>query len=173
MATSCESKRTKAYDDDLRWRMVYQARVVGKTYREIGECLNVDASTVCRTVTLFDETGGVTKQKYPQNPGTRKLTEVDKLLVLELVLDKPGIYLHEVKRQLVEETGTGVDICTICRFLHISGFTCQKMIITAKQRSDVLRTEYLLDMSIYKGHPELFVFVDETGTDRRDSMHTV
>ena len=58
MATSCESKRTKAYDD-LRWRMVYQARVVGKTYREIGECLNVDASTVCRTVTLFDETGGL------------------------------------------------------------------------------------------------------------------
>ena len=81
-------------------------------------------------------------------------------------MDKPGIYLHEVKRQLVEETG---DICTICRFLHIPGFTRQKM-ITAKQRSDVLRTEYLLDMSIYKGHPEIFVFVDETGTDRRDSM---
>lgn len=25
-------------------------------------------------------------------------------------------------------------------------------------------------MSIYKGHPELFVFIDETGADRRDSM---
>ncbi len=44
------------------------------------------------------------------------------------------------------------------------------MIIAAKQRSDVLRAEYLLDVSIYKGHPELFVFVDETGADRRDAM---
>ncbi len=33
-----------------------------------------------------------------------------------------------------------------------------------------MRAEYLLDVSIYKGHPELFVFVDETGADRRDAM---
>ena len=25
-------------------------------------------------------------------------------------------------------------------------------------------------MEVHKGHPELLVFVDETGTDRRDSM---
>ena len=25
-------------------------------------------------------------------------------------------------------------------------------------------------MSVYKGHPDLFIFVDETGADRRDSM---
>ncbi len=44
------------------------------------------------------------------------------------------------------------------------------MTITAKQRNEFLRCEYILDMSIYKGHPEFFVFVDETGTDRRDRM---
>ena len=38
---------------DLRWRMVYQARVQEKTYREIAANLNVDHSTVCRTVTLM------------------------------------------------------------------------------------------------------------------------
>ena len=74
-SSSCESKRTKAYDGDLRWRMVYQAKVLSKSYREIGECLNVDSSTVCRTVALFDDTGGVAKHKYPGNIGTRKLTE--------------------------------------------------------------------------------------------------
>ncbi len=57
MATSCENKRTKAYDEDLRWRMIYQAMVLNKTYREVGECLNVDPSTVCRVVSLFDELG--------------------------------------------------------------------------------------------------------------------
>ena len=44
------------------------------------------------------------------------------------------------------------------------------MVTTALQRSNLLRCQYLIDMSIYQGHPELFVFVDETGADRRDSM---
>ena len=65
----------------------------------------------------------------------------------------------------MEETGTEVDISTICRFLKESG---QKMTITAKQRSEALRADFLMDMMIYKDHPKLFV--DETGTDRRDSM---
>ena len=44
------------------------------------------------------------------------------------------------------------------------------MVITAKQRSDALCADFLMDMTIYKDHRELFAFVDETGTDRRDSM---
>ena len=70
----------------------------------------------------------------------------------------------------MEETGTEVNISTICRFLHSSGFSRQKMVIAAKERSDLLRMEYLMDISVYKGHPEFFVFLDETGSDRRDSM---
>ena len=167
---SCEETRTKAYAADLRWRMVYQARVQEKTYREIAANLNVDQSTVCRTVALFDETGGVSLKEYPSNLGTAKLTEIDKLLILELVLEKPGIYLREIQQELVHETGTVVDLSTVCRFLHTSGFSRQKLQITAKQRSDALRAEYLIDMQIYKGHPEFFVFIDETGADRRDCM---
>ena len=49
-------------------------------------------------------------------------------------------------------------------------FTRQKMIIAVQQRSDSLRAEYLMDMSAYKAHPEMFVFVDEMGSDKRDSM---
>ena len=28
-----------------------------------------------------------------------------------------------------------------------------------------------MDMTVYSGHPELFVFIDETGSDKRDCMH--
>ena len=136
----------------------------------VGENLNIDSSTVSRTIALFDSTGNVTKRKYPANIGTTKLTEIEKVIVLKTVIDTPGVYLAEIRDKLTNETGTVVDKSTICRFLHKSGFTRQKMIITAKQRSEYLRCEYLFDMSVYKGHPELFVFVDETGTDRRDSM---
>ena len=150
--------------------MIYQAKALGKSYRVIAEAVNVDPSTVCRTIALFDETGGVSKRKHPENVGTKKLTEVDKLTILAVVLEKPGIYLHEVKGLLVQETGTEVAISTICKFLHESGFTRQKMVIAALQRSDSLRAEYLMDMTIYKGHPEMLVFVDEMGSDKRDTM---
>ena len=44
------------------------------------------------------------------------------------------------------------------------------MVITAKQRSEVLRFKYLTDMAVCVGHPDLFIFVDETGADGRDEM---
>ena len=78
--------------------------------------------------------------------------------------------MRAIKQFLMEETGTEVDISTICRFLKESGFTRQKMVITAKQRSDALCADFLMDMTIYKDHPKLFVRVDKTGTDKRDSM---
>ena len=95
---------------------------------------------------------------------------MDKLIILESVVDNPGIYLDEIREKLIEETGTEVDRSTICRFISTSRFTHKKLTITVKQQSDVLRCQCLLDISIYHNHPEFFVFVDETGTDRRDSM---
>ena len=111
--------------------MVYQSLVLGKSSREIAQNLNVDQSTVSRTVRLFNEQGDVAKKSYPANTGTRKLTQLDQLILLELVLDKSGIYLHELQHQLIEETGTEVDPSTISRFLAKSGFTKQKMILAA------------------------------------------
>ena len=168
--TSCESRRTQAYSPDLRWRMIYQSLMLNKSSREIAQNLNVDQSTVSRTVKLFNEEGHVNKKSYPGNKGTRKLTQIDQLIILELVIDRPGIYLHELQQELFEETGTEIDSSTICRFLGKSGFTKQKMVLAAKQQCEFMRAQYQLDMSVYIGHPELLVFVDETGADRRNCL---
>ena len=45
---------------------------------------------VCRTVALFNDTGDVNKRKHPPNSGTTVLTEIDKVIILETVLDKPA-----------------------------------------------------------------------------------
>lgn len=42
------------------------------------------------------------------------------------------------------------------------------MAVTALQRNELLRAQYLLDMSMFACHPEFFIFVDEMGSDRRD-----
>ena len=99
--SSCENRRTRAYDEDLRWRIVYQMKC--KTCREVGENLNIDASTVCRIISLFDSTGGVSKKKYKENLGLKKLIEIDKLICLEAVLENPGIYLAEIVLKLEEK----------------------------------------------------------------------
>ena len=82
-----------------------------------------------------------------------------------------GIYLCEIQQYLHTQTRTEVDIGTIlCHFLHASGFTQQKLASTAKQRSELLRAQYLIKMQVYLGHPELLVFIDETGADNQDYM---
>ncbi len=170
---SCEPTRTKAYSEDLRWRMIYQYHGLRKSMQEVAQCLNVDKSTVCRTISLFDGTGTVAKRCYPSSHSAThcKLSDVDKYLIVSAAIDKPGIYLSEIKQKLLEEHGTDVSISSICKFFHKeAGFTRQKMVITAKQQSDALRVEYLMDMSVFSGDSKYFIFIDETGTDGRDRI---
>ncbi len=56
---------------------------------------------------------------------------------------------------------SAVDIAcsSICRFLHKSGLTHQKFTVNAIQRDELVRCQYCVDV---------FVFVDETGFDRRN-----
>ena len=65
--TSCEPRRTVAYGDDLRWRIVYQRYSLQLSHHKIAMNLNVDQSTVCRTIALFDATGDVKKVEYSRN----------------------------------------------------------------------------------------------------------
>ena len=54
--TSCESKRSSAYSEDLRWRMVFQSLGLCLSYSDIAKNLGVDIATVKRTVKLSLET---------------------------------------------------------------------------------------------------------------------
>ena len=74
----------------------------------------VDESTIRRTVALFEATGCVDKRKYPVE---RAFTEAVKLYILNLVLEKPGLYLREIKHELQSELGIEG------AFLHKTGFT--------------------------------------------------
>ena len=161
---SLEPNRTEAYSSDLRWRMV------GKSLREVAQNLGVAPSTVSRTISLFYGTSAVEKQKYPPNRGTAALTEVDKILILESAIERPGIYLREIRQLLLDETGTDIHVSTIWRFLKSLHFTRQKMVLIAKQRSELLRVEFRQEMSVFIGHPDMLVFIDETGADRRNCL---
>lgn len=166
--TTCELGRRSAYSEDLRWRIVWQREVLGYKYGQVASNLNVDVSTVWRIVKLFQETGCVDKKKYPQQRAFRKLTTPLQLTVLHLVLERPGIYLREIHSELFELAGADISYSQICRFLSDMGFSRQKIKYTALQRDQRLRFLYKNDVSVY--HPDMLIFLDESGFDRRDGM---
>jgi len=165
---SCEQTRSSAYGEDLRWRIIWQREGLGYSADTIATNLNVDKSTVYRIVQRFFNTGCIAKSPYPKERAARKLTDPVKLFVLQLVLEKPGISLHEIQEQLLFTLFIQIDITSICRLLQQSGFTRQKLRITALQQSEYLRQTYIEEVSIYS--PEMLIFLDETGADRRNIL---
>ena len=163
MKTSCEPWRSSAYNVDLRWRMIWQRKALGLTYDTIANNLGVDKSTILRTVHLFNNTGSLLKKPYPKERASRKLTSLAQQFVLNRILQKPGIYLHEIQEELQQ-----VSMSTLCKFLHASGFTRQRLQTVTSQLDKSLRLQFSFNVSVYS--PEMFVFVDETGADRRNTL---
>ena len=146
--------------------MVYQLRALEYSVNRVSNNLGVSPSTVRRIAQLFDTTGSVDKKSCRERE--QHLTSYDEWLIMELVLERPGIYLLEICRELRHFTGTEVSEATVCRFLQKAGFTRTKIQNVALQRSEERRARYMAEMKLLDA--DMLVFVDETGTDRRDSM---
>ena len=101
LAYSCEPGRRKAYQVDLRWRMVWQRLVQGFSLQVVACNLSVDPSTVQRVCKKFELVGTVEKKKYVcSNHPLKKLTKPVQFVLLHLVLRRPGIYLTEIQQEL-------------------------------------------------------------------------
>ena len=80
------------------------------------------------------------------------------------------MFLDEIQRELYDVTGTVVHVSTmICRTVHRLGMTRQKRYVTvALQQSMDQRIMFMADISMFE--PEMIVWLDETGSDRRNSV---
>ena len=106
--------------------------------------------------------------KESRHGSSRKLSEFEELTVLQTLLTSPGTFLHEVQSELFETTGMWIDCSTICCYACRWGMSRQKMTNVALQRSDVKHAEFIAEMMQF--NTDMFVFVDETGSDRRNSI---
>lgn len=71
---------------------------------------------------------------------------------------------------MLHELGVDVTESAICVYLHKAGFTRQRLKLYALQRNDDLRAKFASDVSLYS--LDMLLFLDETGTDRRDTLRT-
>ena len=125
--------------------------------------------SVRRYIELDHTTGDVESVKQKHGPDCL-LTEFEQLTVLQSLIAKPNIYLSELQEHLFDATGAWVSLSTICRTVHQLGFTRKKLTTIAAQQSDELRGQFMAEISVFD--PNMIVWVDEMGSDRRNSIRS-
>ena len=155
------------YSLDLRWRIIWLYLAHKQSPLRIAALLHVSERTVRRYVALFYRSGDV-------RPGARKnglqrlLGEFEQIVLLRLILANPGIYLYELKSELVKMFGVSVSEATICRTPRYMGCTRQAMHHVALQQSEVCRGRFMAEVSMYD--PSMLIWLDETGCDSRNTI---
>lgn len=129
----------------------------GMTIADVAKTLYISHSTVERLVHLHRTTG-------VKHGPKKRLSDFEELTVLQSFLNCPGIYFREVQERF-DVTGTWVSLCRTAKRL---GLTRQKMKKYAIRRSEIHRGQYMAEIEAFD--PEMVVFIDETGCDRRNSI---
>lgn len=143
---------------------------MGLTYRQIAFRLQIAVGTAHRIFARFRDTGSLSPQERhgKRRPSRRKLDDLHEVYILGIIADNPGLYLLEITSKIKEATNVVVDGSTVCRLLRRNGFTRKKIVQTAKQRRSEYRARFMADIFAY--NKDMFVFIDETGSDRRDHI---
>ena len=103
------------YSIDLCWQIVWLALVLHAS-ADIAKKLNISRCTVSRYVAQFQQTGDVVP-RVRRHGAPRLLGDHEQLILLRLILENPGIYLHELKNKLFLRVGVEIHVSTICKTL--------------------------------------------------------
>lgn len=166
--TSVEPSRTTGYSPDIGWRVVWQRIGQESHYKDIAKRLQIGVGTAHKIFKRFECTGDVRPLRRGVRPDKRKLDGHHELYIIALVAENPGISLHEICLKIEEATYVSVSGPTVCRVLHRNGFTRKKIVQVAKQRSVEFRANFMAHALQFPRN--FFVWVDETGSDRRDQI---
>ena len=124
-----------SYSVDLRWRIIWMYLVKKMSVTAISDLCCVSNINVRCYIDRFSQTGEVKPTEYQHGP-SRLLGNDQQLVLLRIILQNPGLYLHEIQSELFAVYGQTVSIATICQTLHYMGCTRQ-----ALQFREVMRKE--------------------------------
>ena len=115
-----------------------------------------------RSVENPHSTAAVSKKVYPKEKAFMKLTYPAQLLVLQLVMSKPGIYLREILLLgLMLEVDMSLYYACFC--IVVTKKCCR---LPFKEMTISVHSISWMSHLIYT--PEMLVFLDEMGADHRN-----
>ena len=137
------------------------------TLAEISSLLGLSEKNVRRYIALFEQTGDV-RPVSRRNGLTKLLGDCEQLMLLKFIIERPGIYVYEIKDRLEQSLGVTVSTSTICRTLQFMECSRQAIRHVAIQQSDTMRAKFMAEVSMYD--PAMLVWIDGSGCDRRNSI---
>lgn len=164
-ALSAEPGRKTGYSCDIGWRVVWQRLSLELTFEQIGKRLQIAPSTAHRIFSRFSDTGEVAPFEQSAREDLRKLDGHHELLIMGMVHENPCLYLREICQAIYEATRVVVSGSTVCRVLHRLGYSRKKVQQIANQRCLEFRSAFMAQVLQFPR--EMFVWVDETGSDAR------
>ena len=137
-----------------------------QTPEEISRHLCISERSARRYIDQFEQTGDIEPKSHHHGP-PKLLEDFGQLVLLRLILQNPGIYLHEIQAELLTLYGVSVACSTLCKTLRFMGCSRQVIKHISVHRSDELRAKFMAEISIYD--PCMIIWIDETGCDLRNS----
>ena len=117
----------KAYDIDLRWRILWQKILYDMSNEEVAANLFICPKTVARVHSLFLRTGDVSGEACGRPVGTTTLYEHEEYFIIDFVLRKPTTQLHELGYLLQRHFATQVSLKCLFSTLRRLGFTRKRV----------------------------------------------
>ena len=116
----------------------------------------------------FDETGSVDPTDRKGVPS--KLSDYYENIIIDNLLEKPGMYLHELQYEISNITGTQVDESTIYRFLKRNNFMHKRFkLFGTTVQCHFKRAIAIYLMCLFMILKSL-LFLDEMGSDRKSAQ---
>nr|XP_058967512.1 uncharacterized protein LOC131794022 [Pocillopora verrucosa] len=89
----------------------------------------------------------------------------EELVMMEAMLEHPEKTLTEIVREIMTVFGNRFQVSTVCRYFQRNGVTRKRLKKVARQQSELANINFRADTCLL--HAEMFVFLDESGFDRR------
>ena len=144
----------RAMSTDLRWRIIWQRKILGCSVADVSTSLNISRCSVKRITKRFNRTGDVRKSLH--KGGAKTIHPYKEFLLINAVLSNPVLHLHELQREIELHSGRAVDVSTVLCTLRRFGFSRQKLQQVALQRSEVERLEYMASIQLFD--PRMLIF---------------
>ena len=117
----------RPYSEDLRWRAVFLAEVVGINIEENSFYLQISKMTIFRYVNKFRTQGNVASQTIGRPIGSISLHPHQEFVIMELILNHPEKTIAELVQEVYLETGSKYFCSTLFYYLKRNNITRKKV----------------------------------------------
>ena len=115
------------YSQDLRWRVIWLAEIVGLDLQEVSFFLQLSEMTIRRYVKKFRELGNVSTAIIGRPYNCIAIHPHEELVIFGILQQYPEKTLGEVLDKLYEETGSQYACSTLYYYLKRNNITHKKV----------------------------------------------